>query len=76
MTDDQQRDEQPKEPGREERSSSTEPPSDQKEKFEEMERGIDRVGDHIDEAKEEAEHAQTLDPRPMTGNEDGLNSTD
>jgi hypothetical protein len=76
MSDEDHRDEQPQESESKEQSSSPPPPSDQREKFEEMEEGIDRVGDHIDEAKEEAEHAEALDPRPMTGNEDGLNSTD
>ena len=76
MSEEQHRDEQPKETDSNENPSSSPLPAEQKDKIDEMEKGIDRVGDHIDEAKEEAEHAETLDPRPITGDEGGLNSTD
>jgi hypothetical protein len=44
-------------------------PSESDEKFADMEQGIERVDDHIKEAKEEAEKATNLDPQPFTDNQ-------
>jgi hypothetical protein len=35
-----------------------------------MEHGIERVGDDIDQAKEDADKAESLDPQPLAGSED------
>ena len=41
-----------------------------------MEKGIERVDEHIQEAKDTAERAETLDPQPMgDGGGDEKNST-
>jgi hypothetical protein len=37
----------------------------------EMEKGVARVGEEIDAAKEKAEEAEGLDPQPQGGNKDG-----
>jgi hypothetical protein len=36
----------------------------------EMEQGIERVGDDIDQAKEDADKAENLDPQPLASSED------
>jgi hypothetical protein len=44
--------------------------SDLDAKVGDMEQGIERVGDDIDQAKEDADKAESLDPQPLAGSED------
>lgn len=41
----------------------------------EMEQGIERVGDDIEQAKEDADKAENLDPQPLAGSEDNAPAT-
>jgi hypothetical protein len=44
-------------------------PSETDEKVADMEKGIERVDDRIEDAKEEADKATQLDPQPFSGNQ-------
>jgi hypothetical protein len=44
-------------------------PSESEQKIADMEQGIDRVDDRIEDAEEEADKARKLDPQPFTGNQ-------
>ena len=39
-------------------------------RIDEMQKGIDRVGERIEEAEEEAHKAEALDPQPLSGTGD------
>jgi hypothetical protein len=62
MTDD------PKEDGAEqEPASEGSPASRSEDRIDELQQGIDRVGERIEEAEEEADKAEALDPQPLSG---------
>jgi hypothetical protein len=55
---------------------ATQPSQEPDNAVDEMEQGIERVDEHIQDAKDKAERAETLDPQPMSdGGGDDQNST-
>ncbi len=71
MTDDRTQNDAPS-PGQPEDSQTR---SDQDERVEDMERAIERVDDHIEDARDKAEEAESHDPQPLTQGGDEQDDT-